>query len=233
MNIQDYYSKESKVYDLRRIKGYHKHVSTIKINILKEYIKNKNFKVLEVGCGTGIILSNIRGLCKATGIDLTEDMLKIARKKGLNVKMAEATKLPFKDDIFDLVYSFQVLPHVPDIKKAVDEIVRVSKNDGIIIFDLYNKYSFKYMNYFVKEIILRKKTTYIKFFSLNEMKKLLSDLKIVEFKSIRIFGIFGGIYKIEFFARVLDKLDRMFDNLLRFFASHIIIIIKNNKQKRL
>ena len=116
-------------------------------NLLLEVLLNKffnakkgNMEILEVGCGTGIILSNIRGLCKATGIDLTEDMLKIARKKGLNVKMAEATKLPFKDDIFDLVYSFQVLPHVPDIKKAVDEIVRVSKNDGIIIFDLYNNY---------------------------------------------------------------------------------------------
>ena len=71
--------------------------------------------------------------------------------------------LPFKNDIFDCVYTFGVLHHIPDVDKAVSEINRVLKPGGQIMAMLYNKdsllcgYSIVYLRG-IKEGLLGKLT---------------------------------------------------------------------------
>ncbi len=122
--------------------GYHALIDDLEIQICERYGQGKD--VLEVGCGTGLILERIRRFAKsAKGIDLSPGMLALAKERGLDVCEGSATKLPFADESFDLTCSFKVLAHVPDIGKALAEMARVTRKGGIVLAELYNPLSFR------------------------------------------------------------------------------------------
>ncbi|MBI2185425.1 MAG: class I SAM-dependent methyltransferase [Thaumarchaeota archaeon] len=95
--------------------------------------------VLDVGCGSGRDLVSLarRYNCKAIGVDYSEKMVEIAKRRvdanGLGdrvtVKKADAHDLPFNDGEFDIVYTQSVLLQL-DKDKAVREFSRVLKQDG-------------------------------------------------------------------------------------------------------
>jgi ubiquinone/menaquinone biosynthesis C-methylase UbiE len=98
-------------------------------------------RVLDVGCGTGIDLL----LCdyyggEPVGIDIDIKMIKKAGNIDPSVKpnllVANAFTLPFRDDIFDIVFSFSVLDHIRPKQSreiAVREMARVTKPGGFVI----------------------------------------------------------------------------------------------------
>lgn len=106
-------------------------------------------KVLEIGCSVGTDLSQFaKAGADVTGIDLTEAGINLAKKRfevlGLkgNLLTADAENLPFENETFDLVYSFGVLHHTPDTKKAInEEAFRVLKKGGKAVIVLYHKHS--------------------------------------------------------------------------------------------
>ncbi len=96
-------------------------------------------KVLDVACGSGTAaLVAARRYCKVTGIDYVPELLQRARKRseasGLKVDFvnADAQKLPFPDNIFDVVLSVYGVQFVPDQEKAACEMLRVCKPGGKI-----------------------------------------------------------------------------------------------------
>lgn len=94
--------------------------------------------MLDVGCGTCFYFPLLAPHAeKITGIDLCIPMLEQAREliaeKGLDnceVRESSALELPFEDETFDVVHSWDFLHHVPDPKKAASEIHRVLKPGG-------------------------------------------------------------------------------------------------------
>lgn len=94
--------------------------------ILENIAISKNDKLLDVGCGTGIATNLFN--CKKIGIDPSEKLL---AKCSFPVKTGIAEKLPFKDSEFNIVISLTVIHHCR-IKKALDEMFRVSKRDIIV-----------------------------------------------------------------------------------------------------
>lgn len=82
--------------------------------------------LLDVGCGTGRFAQALTKLgWTVTGIDVSEDMLRIARERGLDVVCADATALPFADTSFDAVISMWTHTDVDDFEAAVREVARV------------------------------------------------------------------------------------------------------------
>lgn len=96
------------------------------------------WQVLDVGCGTGIL---IPGLLEAVGpegsvcaVDVAEEMLKVARSKlqrpNLHYLQADIAATPFLDGSFDLVVCHNCFPHVADKGRAIREMFRVLRLGG-------------------------------------------------------------------------------------------------------
>jgi SAM-dependent methyltransferase len=83
-------------------------------------------RLLDVGCGTGVYSTALaeRGWTP-TGVDVSADMLRRARERGLEVVRADATALPFDDAAFDAVVSTWTHTDIDDFRSALREIARV------------------------------------------------------------------------------------------------------------
>lgn len=100
-------------------------------------------KVLDAATGTGAqAFAFARKGYDVVGIDLSKEMLEIAKKKNkkygysnMEFKAADATKLPFEDNAFDVsCVSFALHDMIPSIReKVVNEMARVTKPGGIVV----------------------------------------------------------------------------------------------------
>lgn len=139
-----YYDDFSTTYDRGRDVGYHALVDRIEASIVVEHARG--MRVLEVGCGTGLVLEKIAPVAaSAVGVDLSAGMIARARGRGLEVVRGSATALPFASSSFDVVCSFKVLAHVPDIERALVEIARVTRPGGVMLLEFYNPWSLRYL----------------------------------------------------------------------------------------
>ena len=137
------------------ISGGHVHVyyAKKKATIINNYPAD-DLLVLDVGCGVGEHAKLVKGNCKnICGIDLSLEMVKSANKNVgvFFASQGDATKLPFKDSSFNVVYTSNTLHHIKDlnsIKNTISELARVSKK-YIIIFE------FNSMNPFCKYLLFR------------------------------------------------------------------------------
>jgi ubiquinone/menaquinone biosynthesis C-methylase UbiE len=141
-----YYDAFSKNYEAERgansAQGYHDMVDELESEFVRRFGEDRD--VLEVGCGTGLVLERIRVFARSVqGIDLSPGMLEHARRRGLNVREASATELPFEDNSFDVCCSFKVLAHVPAINTALSEMARVTRPGGTLIAEFYNPHSIR------------------------------------------------------------------------------------------
>jgi len=97
--------------------------------------------ILEIGVGTGLVLSHYPRRCRVTGIDISEHMIakareKIARHKLFHVQqlqVMDAHALAFDDRSFDAVCLPFVITLIPDPERALDECARVLRPGGEII----------------------------------------------------------------------------------------------------
>jgi ubiquinone/menaquinone biosynthesis C-methylase UbiE len=73
--------------------------------------------------------------------------------EGVELKKGSATKIPYPDNYFDLVVSSEVIEHVPNTKKALKEMIRVTKPGGNLIIIDKNKFAFHWRIWFAANII--------------------------------------------------------------------------------
>lgn len=104
---------------------------------------SKNSKFLDVGCGAGYSLMRAsKDLnCSVEGIDSDPGSHGVGRfvkdlVNDVSIKQGFAEDLPFEDVKFDIVYSSHVLEHVNNEAKSLKEMLRVLKNDGILIIGM-------------------------------------------------------------------------------------------------
>ena len=121
--------------------------------LAKDFIKtlNKNKitsgKILEIGCGVGrdAFFISEQGF-DVTGVDIAPEAIAFSKQrrrgenKNVRVKflVADAEKLPFKNNYFDGAYSIGVF-HSTNLKKSLKELARVLKKNGLAIIHLYEK----------------------------------------------------------------------------------------------
>jgi SAM-dependent methyltransferase len=143
----EYYTEEKRASEayFREIEDrryrFHYH-----LRALFSALRGSHGKLLEVGCGIGVdSIQLARCGFEVTAVDLTENALVVARDfaahHGVSVdfRLGNAEGLEFPDETFDVVYSFGVLHHTPDIEKAVAEVHRVLKPGGTAYVMLYHR----------------------------------------------------------------------------------------------
>ena len=137
-----YYDDFSQHYDDARGHGYHALLDDLEAECVRRWVGGP--RVLEVGCGTGLLLERVRRFAgRASGMDLSGGMLARAHARGLPVCRASAVELPYRERSFDLVYSFKVLPHIEALDRALGEAARVLDRGGIALFEFYNPASLR------------------------------------------------------------------------------------------
>ncbi len=96
--------------------------------LIKLYLKPR--KLLDVGCGTGVLVKHLRNMgVDAYGVEISNYALEMAPEEVKPfLKKGDITRLPFEDNSFDTVVTFDVLEHIErsKLKKAVKETIRVS-----------------------------------------------------------------------------------------------------------
>ena len=107
-------------------------------DIIYKLINNydKNAKILEIGCASGSLLKllEIKGFKNIYGIDISEEAIKLCKKKGIrNCYVMDAVNMKFKDEEFDLIIAADVLEHIKDHSIALNEWKRVLKKNGKMI----------------------------------------------------------------------------------------------------
>jgi phosphatidylethanolamine/phosphatidyl-N-methylethanolamine N-methyltransferase len=97
-------------------------------------------RVLEVGVGTGLCLPMYPAHCRVTAIDLSAAMLSKAAERveeegltNVTLERMDAGAMTFADSAFDLVIAAYVVTAVPDYRKLMSEMVRVSRPGGRLV----------------------------------------------------------------------------------------------------
>ena len=105
---------------------------------LQRILGRPGLDVIDVGCGTGEIVSRIRDDFSPrhiTGVDLAAPHIRRAMERfgsipGLSFQQADATALPFRDSSFDVALCRHMLQAVPDPHRVIREMIRVVRQDG-------------------------------------------------------------------------------------------------------
>ena len=118
--------------------------------VLKKYALNNKCKILDAGCGTGLVGIELKkcGYSNIDGVDFSQNMLDLI-PQGIYKKIEKVDLnklLKFKDNMYDVVMCVGTFTYGHVKPQALDELIRITKNGGLICFTInegiYEEYGF-------------------------------------------------------------------------------------------
>ena len=161
--------------------------------------------ILDVGCGNGLFSAFWAGTHRMVGVDFSINMLKLARRNGLEVYHADANTLPFANDQFDAVICAEVIQHFEDALPVLGEMARVVKPGGWVLVSTLNAHSLVRRSFravyhrlpFVKgpgfSTVLRTLDQMVDYGNMYSLKKDKVALVYFPFQFVRVFDSPGGL----------------------------------------
>lgn len=110
----------------------------------EDYIKSEA-KLLDIGCASGRFLMFFSNNDKK-GLELLSECIDYGAKSGINIVNGDAESLPFSDNEFDVSFLLEIIEHVQNPFKVMQEAKRVSQNRIICTFPYFAKTSIKPYN---------------------------------------------------------------------------------------
>jgi ubiquinone/menaquinone biosynthesis C-methylase UbiE len=174
-NVNNYYINN---------KVYSDFLNNQEINSFSLYIdsiikySNQSSKILDVGCGSGIVVDHLSNLgLNCYGIEISDSSLQICKLKKGKYCIYNGNKIPFKDFSFNIVGTWNVLEHVDNVNNMLYEMKRVLKQSGVLIIGAPNLLSITNSYHYRTRGIIRKITNVLilmkktwKYFTNNRVK---------------------------------------------------------------
>ncbi len=122
--------------------GYKKRIDTMLVEIKKRSLPTENFKILDVGCGNGalVTLPIAEAGYNILGIDLDPDSIDIAQRlsAGTKAEFRVCTLEALPSESFDFVICSEVLEHITEYNEFISELYRVAKKNATIFITVPN-----------------------------------------------------------------------------------------------
>ena len=129
------------IYARERKYGFLEYDKNLCNYICKNVFKEES--ILDVGIGTGFPFGDFfqKEGYNVYGIDIAPTLIEKCRKLNdkINCKVGDAENLEYPDNFFNCTYSFHSTFYFPDLYKVINEMIRVTIPNGLIIFDIQNK----------------------------------------------------------------------------------------------
>lgn len=170
-----------------------------KADLIKKLVPlEKNLRVLDFGCGKGIIMHDMLATnpsLKISGVDVSKTAIASAKKRLPKNKLftiKEGQKLPFKNNSFDFITALDVLLCVYDTELIFKELSRVLKPKGMLVitepcYSLLKNIIISLVGY---EQVFNPRGPAIRFYT---KKSLMREIKAIGLSPL-IFGYFGRFY---------------------------------------
>ena len=118
--------------------------------ILRKYAFNRNYKILDAGCGTGLVGIELKkyGYSNIEGVDFSQSMLDLVPQDVYKkIEKVDLNKhLKFKNNTYDVIMCVGTFTYGHVKPQALDELIRITKNKGFICFTInegiYEEYGF-------------------------------------------------------------------------------------------
>lgn len=144
--------------------------------------KRKKIKILDIGCGDGVLFYLLSKKIKLNnfelyGIDYSEEAINIAKMKNPDVKfyVSNVYELPFEEIFFDIIVSSDVIEHLAKPKQMLKEITRVGKKGASCIISTPIKYTENVLDEMHKHEYFQKE-----FYNLINSLNAFHNIKIIE-----------------------------------------------------
>ena len=149
-DLQDVYKEWASAYDYDNDHLLGTVSQPLSVQIFQEYMKDKSVRIIDVGCGTGLVAVELEnsGFTNFDGIDISQEMIDIAKQRGYSKLFIGSLNksLPFESNEYDAAFCVGVFTHGHVGSDRLDELVRIVKPGGIICFTInegvYELYGF-------------------------------------------------------------------------------------------
>jgi ubiquinone/menaquinone biosynthesis C-methylase UbiE len=131
MNVEEY----EKMYTMEDTYWWFQGRQQIVKSMVQQYVRKKPRpgRVLDVGCGTGLLLQRLSAL-RPVGIDFSQLALRFSRRRGAkNLLRGDVTSLPIQDSSLDLIFALDLIEHIEHDDQLVREFQRVLASGGHLI----------------------------------------------------------------------------------------------------
>ncbi len=192
----------------------HRNDSPYSLPLDKESLEGK--RVLVIGCGAGVEAEVLRRRgARVIALDFTERALALTKRRleigqiSVHLVRADAEALPFRGVLFDRIWSWGVIHHIPDINRVVQEMYRVLKPGGKAMIMVYRRDSINFWVHlmFIRGVLQGKLLTktpqdicdlysdgaLARYYSPAMIRNLFSGFRTISFQG---FSQLGGVYPL-------------------------------------
>jgi len=107
------------------------------LRLLKKYAPVPKPEILDLGCGTGVVLRELTSWAKPTGFDMSDLALGYCRQRDQRrLVRGDGEKLPFQDQAFDAIVGLDIFEHIKDDEAAFAESFRTLRPGGILVLSV-------------------------------------------------------------------------------------------------
>ena len=194
--------------------------------VYKSYLPKQNVKLLEIGAGSGryglaiardfpvsqVVLTDP----VASSIEVIESAQNNLSLNNVVIELADATKLQYHDESFDVIFADGVIQHIIDIKTAMEELHRVLKPGGIMIISAVNSINPPHAAYKMskKRHGEEYEYGYERTYKPSELRQLFLEFGLVDI-SIDGFSVAYGMVRLKRYRKIYGRLGTYLNSIIK------------------